>query len=193
MGCQAPPFSDSQVASTVTAAAFEKFAECRLRLLEVDLVGKMEHQKREEIKKELDKLRNMDEQERRVRAAAMQIHDLLTNACPRCQQAFLDFDACCALSCSRCPCNYCAWCLKDCGADAHAHVRHCPHNLAPGRDLFATEEVWREGRRRVRREAVTRFLRGLGAELAKKVAKETEPQLSDPDVGLSDVAQAFMA
>eukprot|EP00615_Pteridomonas_danica_P014259 CAMPEP_0114377952 /NCGR_PEP_ID=MMETSP0102-20121206/1327_1 /TAXON_ID=38822 ORGANISM="Pteridomonas danica, Strain PT" /NCGR_SAMPLE_ID=MMETSP0102 /ASSEMBLY_ACC=CAM_ASM_000212 /LENGTH=310 /DNA_ID=CAMNT_0001532675 /DNA_START=1285 /DNA_END=2218 /DNA_ORIENTATION=- len=42
--------------------------------------------------------------------------------------AFIDFSGCFALSCSTCPCGFCAWCLKDCDGDAHAHVLTCPEN-----------------------------------------------------------------
>ena len=42
--------------------------------------------------------------------------------CPKCNTAFLDYDGCNALYCD-CGCKFCAVCLKDCGADAHQHVR----------------------------------------------------------------------
>jgi hypothetical protein len=45
--------------------------------------------------------------------------------CPRCQSAFLDYDGCNALTCAvpDCRAAFCAICLKDCGSDAHQHVR----------------------------------------------------------------------
>jgi hypothetical protein len=79
------------------------------------------------------------EQQRRVHAKTREVYVLLT-------------DACCTLTCKRCRCNFCAWCLEDCGADAHAHVANCWHNLAPSRNLFASEVLWREGRTRLKRE-----------------------------------------
>ena len=38
---------------------------------------------------------------------------ILTDACPRCRTAFIDFDGCFALKCSNTHCSYhfCAWCL----------------------------------------------------------------------------------
>lgn len=54
---------------------------------------------------------------------------ILSMCCPRCSQVFVDFNGCCALSCSTCPCNFCAWCLEDTGDDSqkcHAHVIKCP-------------------------------------------------------------------
>jgi hypothetical protein len=50
------------------------------------------------------------------------VEEILTLHCPRCAQAFFDFEGCFALKCSKCPCNFCGWCLEDCGKDAHPHV-----------------------------------------------------------------------
>lgn len=52
---------------------------------------------------------------------------ILELKCPRCGQAFRDFDGCFALKCSRqsCACSFCALCLADCGTDAHSHVARC--------------------------------------------------------------------
>ena len=75
----------------------------------------------------------MDEEQRKVRAAYLHIcEELLTLKCPRpdCKQAFIDFDGCFALRCSRCPCHFCGWCGADCGGDAHPHVRQCAHKTA---------------------------------------------------------------
>jgi hypothetical protein len=157
--------------------------------MEVRLSSEMARQKNDEVKRELERLLQMDAQQRRVHAKKQEVCDLLTDACPRCKQAFLDFDACCALTCSRCRCGFCAWCLEDCGADAHAHVRNCRHNLAPGRQVFAPRHLWREGRTRLKRDAVTRLLRGLDAGLAKQVVKAVERELRD--VALGDVVAEF--
>ena len=151
----------------------------------------MERQKKAEVKRELERLMQMDEQQRRVHAKAKEVCDILTDACPRCKQAFFDFNGCCALICSRCPCAFCAWCLKDCGADAHAHVGNCRHNLAPGRSVYAPNHphLWKEGRARLKRDAVTRFLRALDRKLARQVVKAVERELQD--VALGDVVQQF--
>lgn len=57
------------------------------------------------------------------------VEKLLTLRCPRCMQAFVDFDACFALTCARCKCAFCGWCLVDCGdVNAHRHVANCALN-----------------------------------------------------------------
>ncbi|KAG5176818.1 hypothetical protein JKP88DRAFT_282416 [Tribonema minus] len=71
------------------------------------------------------------------------VEDVLTLKCCACGQAWVDFDACFTLQCSRVRCGafFCAWCgdTYDSRSAAHAHVAGCEHNLNPGR-LFFTEE-----------------------------------------------------
>ena len=50
------------------------------------------------------------------------IDSILTLQCPHCHTAFCEFTDCLALKC-KCGCGFCAVCMSDCGADAHAHVR----------------------------------------------------------------------
>lgn len=47
--------------------------------------------------------------------------DILTNKCPRCKAAWIDFSGCLAVSCG-CGCGFCGLCSKDCASDAHPHV-----------------------------------------------------------------------
>ena len=72
------------------------------------------------------------------------MEEVLTLCCPRCRMVFLDFTGCFALTCgnNNCRAGFCAWCLKDCGADAHAHVANCPENGANG-DVFSSEEKFK--------------------------------------------------
>ena len=57
------------------------------------------------------------------------VEKILNLACPRCAQVFDNFTGCYSLSCSRCPCKFCAYCLADCGGDAHSHVTTCTHRV----------------------------------------------------------------
>lgn len=64
-------------------------------------------------------------------------------SCPRCRAVFVDFEGCTALTCSvsSCKAALCAWCLADCGKDAHQHVPQCAANPArtdPSADHFYT-------------------------------------------------------
>ena len=61
-------------------------------------------------------------------------NDIMNLKCPRCRNPFLDFEGCFALTCSNgsCNCPFCAFCLKDCGKDAHEHVSNCKLNPSKG-------------------------------------------------------------
>lgn len=85
------------------------------------------------------------------------IEEILTLKCPRanCRRAFVDFTRCFALTCSCCSCHFCAYCLKDCGDDAHQHVVNCKYNIAPGKSVFASLDVF-EHAQQIRR---TRMLK----------------------------------
>ena len=131
----------------------------------------------------------MDARQRRVYGAAMQLREALTDRCPRCGAAFLDFSGCCALSCFRCGCGFCAWCLADCGRDAHRQLANCQRNLAPGRNVFASEALWQQGRRQRRQEAATALLQPLPVDEARSVVEEVRQELVD--VGLQAVVEDF--
>lgn len=62
------------------------------------------------------------------------INTMLTTSCPRCQAAFVDFEGCLAWTCGRagCGCGFCAFCLEDYRADAHALVARCNYNTGGG-------------------------------------------------------------
>merc|ERR1719217_444733 len=71
----------------------------------------------------------------------VRIAELLTLKCPRCGQAFHDFDKCFALVCPRpgCHAGFCGWCLTDCGVDAHRHVAF---ECAVGRQFGKPNPTW---------------------------------------------------
>ena len=53
----------------------------------------------------------------------------------------------CSCSCSKCTCNFCGWCLFDCGNSlaAHAHVANCPHKPRGADALFGRMEASHDG------------------------------------------------
>ena len=108
----------------------------------------------------------MSDYERRLRSHRKHVIErILTLACPRCSRAFLGFDGCFALKCSErrkndpnsC-CQFCAYCLEDCGRDAHPHVLDniCLGNKGlfpePRQEVF--DEAQRSRRERMLRECV---------------------------------------
>ena len=132
------------------------------------------------------------DEDRMMIAAMSSLLEMLEDACPRCKQVFDQFDGCCALDCSRCPCSFCAWCLQDCGADAHSHVRECPSNMAPMRDLFVDEAVWREARQLTKVKQAAQLVRGQlmqrGLPFAEALLAKMRPLLVQ--FGLADLVEA---
>jgi len=107
--------------------AFDKYLAAKNKLLEKRLAEVIHKEEKARFEAEQQRLARMDEEQREVHRHCQHIREeLLTLKCPRCGQAFLDFDGCFALTCSGCGCGFCAWCLKDCGTDAHQHVAECP-------------------------------------------------------------------
>ena len=100
------------------------------------------------------------------------VEEILTLKCPRCSQAFLAFDGCFALSCSACPCGFCGWCLKDCGKDAHQHVKTCTEKVpgAQNETYYGTFPQFEEAQRKRRRQELIQFLKTLENEKDQQVA-----------------------
>ena len=92
--------------------------------------------------------------------------DILTLKCPRCRQAFADYDGCAALKCHKPGCNagFCAFCLADCGHDAHHHITECPElregNLHVLNGYFVGG--WKEHMNVLRKRRVEEYLRRPG-------------------------------
>ena len=97
------------------------------------------------------------EHERRTLAARRHIEEMMDLRCPRCSGVFGQFEGCAALRCVYAGCNahFCAFCLADCGGDAHPHVRTC-HLNPKQNDYFVSKADWArvvDGQRRVKLQA----------------------------------------
>ncbi len=97
------------------------------------------------------------------------IDDILTLKCPRvtCRRAFHDFAGCFAVTCS-CRAGFCAWCLADCGADAHAHVPRCPENPRQG-DMFGSAVEFTAHHQQRRKRAIEALLVSKSVEVRRRV------------------------
>ena len=133
----------------------------------------------------------MDEVERKVYTARLQlVEEVLTLKCPRCGQAFVDFNGCFALECGRCGAGFCAWCLHDCGRDAHQHVAHCAFNLEGG-NVFSTKAKFDEAQRKRQLAAAVEHLRALDGSVARKVVDACSRDLRD--LGLLEAVKRALA
>jgi hypothetical protein len=181
--CESPPFLDDEVARCASADAFKEYVNCRTKLAEERLAEHMQAEHDERMKAELRRLQQMDERSRKVEAAVHQLRDVLCDHCPRCGQVFVDFTGCFALTCGKCSCAFCAWCLADCGADAHGHVVRCQHNLNPRKDVFSTRALFEEGRRLRQMRTAEQFLQRLEPVIAKEVTAHCRQDLHDAGLG----------
>lgn len=107
----------------VSQAANEQVVRTRLTLREREV--RLEEQRRadDRVKHAVAAERTTSQHTRLVKAAVQHIQEaILVLRCPRCEAPFNDFVGCFALTCPQCRCGICAWCLNDCGDDAHKHV-----------------------------------------------------------------------
>lgn len=82
---------------------------------------------------------------------------ILSMRCPECGQVYVDFDGCCALSCSRCKCNFCAWCMEGAktSSENHEHIRNCKFNTGSG--YFGKKEDVEKNMKRLKLEKFTKY------------------------------------
>eukprot|EP00808_Paulinella_micropora_P029989 g28326.t1 len=181
-GCEAKqPYDMALLASRVTADAFQVQIEAIRKVQEQKLSQDLEARYTQQLKEEMERYERLSAEQRQVQQARLHIQEeLLTLKCPRphCRRAFLDFDNCFALTCGSCGCGFCAWCLQDCGQDAHAHVARCNANAAPGRDVYSTVAMFEQAQRARRQRLVREYLRTLGSpQLQRKVLDAVRPSL----------------
>ena len=124
-GCRAPAFTDAALAKALPEACFAQYTLAKERVAEQRINAELEAGFTERLRVEREKAGG----EGRAAIKEYICEKILTLACPRCKQAFVDFNGCMALTCSRagCGCGFCALCQADCGNDAHKHVGDgCP-------------------------------------------------------------------
>eukprot|EP00808_Paulinella_micropora_P003138 g7125.t1 len=140
-GCEAKqPYEMGLLASRVTPEAFQAQIEAIRKVQEQKLSQDLEARYTQQLKEEMERYERLSAEQRQVQQARVWIQEeLLTLKCPRpnCRRAFVDFDGCFALTCGACGWGFCAWCLEDCGEDAHTHVARCNANAAPGRQVYS--------------------------------------------------------
>ena len=84
-----------------------------------------------------------------------------------------------------------AWCLRDCGRDAHRHVANCDIHLAGGGAVFSTKGKFDEAQRRRKLAAAVGHLRALDRPVARKVVEACDRELRD--AGLLEALKLALA
>eukprot|EP00599_Poterioochromonas_sp_BG-1_P007046 CAMPEP_0173142332 /NCGR_PEP_ID=MMETSP1105-20130129/6029_1 /TAXON_ID=2985 /ORGANISM="Ochromonas sp., Strain BG-1" /LENGTH=1951 /DNA_ID=CAMNT_0014055711 /DNA_START=962 /DNA_END=6817 /DNA_ORIENTATION=- len=110
------------------------------------------------------------------------IDEIFTLKCPRCRQAFVDFDGCFALTCTKrgCGAAFCAWCLADCGTDAHSHVAHCHYNAT--RSVYGNLIELTKVHGRVRLEKVKNLMRNKSTQVKLKIKEIMRKDFEDLNI-----------
>mmetsp|Transcript_39773 Transcript_39773/g.78214 ORF Transcript_39773/g.78214 Transcript_39773/m.78214 type:complete len:314 (+) Transcript_39773:1-942(+) len=169
--CASQPFKDDVVARHVTGEVFQTYLKARKQLVEKQVSEEMTREHEQKMQAEFARLAKLDEKSRQVEQAYRHIcEQILTNRCPRCHIAFHDIDDrhCFAMKCSNCPCNFCGWCLADCGTDAHSHVLRCKFSKEPG-ELFSTLAKFEAAHKERKTRLLLQYLAALPPEVKQDV------------------------
>jgi hypothetical protein len=174
------------VARSCPSDVLEAVTQCRIQAALAIQEGRIRAEERERANREIEMMQKCTPRELAVQVSVRHVvENILTLKCPRCKSAFHDFDGCCALTCANysCRCGFCAWCLRDCGKDAHDHVKYCPMKPAGADAYFGTmEQFWSLHRRRQEKEARS-YLSTL--EAATRNAVQERLQTETEDLGIS--------
>ena len=134
------------------------------------------------------------------------IEKILTLACPRCGQAFVDFNGCWALYCGRagCGCGFCAICQEDCqgpevqisgGDPAHRHVAACPtlRRIGMADKVHQGGETWTKASRKAKTVKLADYLATLTEAQKQHALQDCARELKDLGINPKDLGQAQAA
>lgn len=116
LGCDAPCFTDHELARVLSEAAFARYLTARVEMLELAAVEEVRAANLSAAGRagvhggDGGSSSHPDDE---VEQARRHVEErILNTSCPRCGTVFLEFDGCAALRCRACPCAFCAWCLQ---------------------------------------------------------------------------------
>ena len=187
--CCAPAFTDAALAAHLPDATFASYFRAKTKVAEQRIELQAKLNAAAEVARLQAELARRDEDQRAAQVRTHIIEKILNPSCPRCGQAFIDFEGCFALSCSRVGCTlpphgFCAYCLHDAQGDAHAHVANCQYNIAPGRNVFASIQVFHEAQRRRCQRTLRQYLATLDHRSQERALCDCARELRDLRVEL---------
>ena len=188
------PITVGHFSSGATPAVLEAQQELKMKVIMRKEIQKALDEQKKQIEAEYARIEQIKDENEKVAAKLRLriVNDVLTLRCPRCKAAFVEFEGCFAIKCiyNNCGCGFCAWCLKDCGRDAHEHVLQCPEREANG--YFHTEDVFNEHHRKRKTLAVKKIIKDAGLNhIALKMLRDAiSVDLMDLQIPQSDVFPA---
>ncbi|EGD73577.1 hypothetical protein PTSG_05285 [Salpingoeca rosetta] len=173
--CDSPAFTFREVAQHVGEETSEQLFKLIRELAEKDANA----DSRRRIEEEVERRLKQTQQERKKEEARKHITgEILTLRCPRCKTAFVDFDGCFALTCNNCKCGFCAWCLRDCGTNAHQCAARCGTRHG-GRGYHGTEQQFNDHHRKRRQRLLDEYMATLEPEVREAVTVACEKDARD--------------
>jgi len=178
-GCAAEPFADVVIAQHVSAETFAAYLGAKQAVLEARLTLEINR----DWEQRLQVMQERAADQRRARRKFI-VDKILTSTCPRCGQAWVDFTGCCALTCSHCHCGFCAFCLADCGGNAHAHVAHCAWG---GQGVHMRIQDWAAARNRHRVHLLRQYLAKLDPTAKAHALEDCRQDLDDLKINVAEL------
>lgn len=191
LNCKSVGLSDKDICR-YAPDAFEAYKAAKEAMLTKTVRESAIAEERQRAEEEQKRLAKLSADERKLlRFKTRIIEDILTLRCPRCKAAFDDFEGCFSLTC-RCKASFCAMCLEDCGADAHAHVAQCQEGQGLKQaGYFGSKESFVAIQKRRRERLVKEYIRTkIPQEDRGRVVQRCEIELRDLGI-LQAVARDF--
>ena len=194
-GCEAPPFTDAALAKALPEEVFAKYTTAKEKIAEQRINAELEKGFEARLKNEREKAGGGQRQIVKDHIC----EKILTLACPRCGQAFVDFNGCMALTCSRagCGCGFCALCQEDCGNDAHKHIGDgCPLAQRLGvkkGEFHLSAEDWNKAASKARVIRLSEYLATLTTAQKQHALEDVANELRDLKINPNDIDRAAQA
>ena len=199
-GCIAAPFADGALAKALPEETFQKYSKAKEKVAEQRINAELERGFEARLKVEREKAGGAAARD------AVKAHiceKILTLACPRCGQAFIDFNGCWALYCGRagCGCGFCAICQEDCqgpetavsgGDPAHKHVASCPllKRIGMADKVHQGGGTWEKASRKAKMLMLKDYLATLTEAQRQHALTDCERELRDLKINPADLGKA---
>uniref|UniRef100_A0A0G4H9E8 RING-type domain-containing protein n=1 Tax=Chromera velia CCMP2878 TaxID=1169474 RepID=A0A0G4H9E8_9ALVE len=167
-GCPSESFSSIEISWHLHVHIHAQWEGVRLEAAQERLCTEIKR----EFEQKLKRLLIEDEAQWKVEEI---VEEVLTLKYPKCRTAFADFDGCTALTCVNCGCEFCGYCLLDCGRDAHDHVPWCPI----GEGMYVGQERWEQLQRERKRHQIGGVVAKLGVEERAEVLHLLQPLMQE--------------
>ena len=194
--CKCPIKVADLAKSNATAAVLERQEKFKIDATVVREVEAQLAAQETRIRDEYARIEQIKDQDEKAAAKLRLkiVDEILCLKCPRCKFAFVDFTGCFALTCGNrnCRCGFCAWCLQDCGDDAHTHVARCPEGTG---DVFSTREAFERHHKQKKTIATRNLIQrsDLNRNAIAKLREILRTDLTDLGISLNDVMPAQAA